>query len=223
MGGVNGISCQHLQLLATNPLQKHWEGKKRNPVMKHDTVVRPTMYMASLDSKTAFDEAKPKHVAKKILDSHNTHGWLIAALLREMSGLSGMASIESVESRFSFNRCQRQGSVEAPRLWQKMATQIWAYVEGEWMKKRKGILLHVEGEGVHQICSFMQADNFWIMSHSKEHLEQMLRDLVEEANRWDLEPKPASLWWTRTYALEEKSDFVTHFLLKMNSRYWVVQ
>ena len=48
-------------------------------------------------------EAKPKHVPN-ILDDHNTHGWLIAALLRVMSGLSGMASFESVESRFSFNR-----------------------------------------------------------------------------------------------------------------------
>ena len=41
--------------------------------MKHGTVVRPTMYMASLDIKTASDEAKPKYVAK-FLDNHNTHG-----------------------------------------------------------------------------------------------------------------------------------------------------
>ena len=33
-----------------------------------------------LDIKTAFDEAKRKHVSN-ILDSHNTHGWLIAVLL----------------------------------------------------------------------------------------------------------------------------------------------
>ena len=52
--------------------------------MKHGTEVRPTMYLASLDIKTAFDEAKPKHVAK-ISDGHNTHGWLIAALLREIA------------------------------------------------------------------------------------------------------------------------------------------
>ena len=47
--------------------------------MKHGTVVRPTMFVASLDIKTAFDEAKPKHVAR-ILNDRNTHGWLIAAL-----------------------------------------------------------------------------------------------------------------------------------------------
>ena len=39
------------------------------------------MYVPSLEIKTVFDEAKPKHVAK-IMDSHNTHGWMIAALLR---------------------------------------------------------------------------------------------------------------------------------------------
>ena len=105
--------------------------------MKHGTVMRPTMYMASLDIKTAFDETKPKHVAN-IMDSHNTHGWIIAALLREMSGLSGKAIFESVERSFALNRCLRQGSVEAPHLWQKMATQILANVEEEWMKQIKG-------------------------------------------------------------------------------------
>ena len=74
MGGVNGISCQHSQVLTTNLLQKHWEWQEeRNPVMKHGTVVRPTMFLVSLDIKTAFDEAKPKHVAR-ILDDHNAHG-----------------------------------------------------------------------------------------------------------------------------------------------------
>ena len=72
------------------------------------------MYMASLDIKMAFDEAKPKRVAK-IMDSQNTQP----------------AIFECVESRFAFNRCLRQVSVEAPRLWQKMATQIWATVEDE--------------------------------------------------------------------------------------------
>ena len=104
--------------------------------MKHGAVVRPTMYLASLDIKTAFDEAKPKHVAK-ILDGHDAHGWLIAALLREMSGLSGMAMFECVERNFCFNRCLRQGTAEAPHLWQKMADQMMVNVEGEWVKKKK--------------------------------------------------------------------------------------
>ena len=34
--------------------------------MKHGTAVRPTMYMASMDIKTAFDEAKPKRAAKNL-------------------------------------------------------------------------------------------------------------------------------------------------------------
>ena len=83
-----------------------------------------------MDIKTAFDEARPRHVAR-IMENHDTHGWLI----REMSGLEGKAMFECVVSDFVFNRCLRQGSVEAPRLWQKMAIQIWASVEDGWMKK----------------------------------------------------------------------------------------
>ena len=46
--------------------------------------MRPTMYLASMDIKTAFDEARPRHVSK-ITENHDTDGWLIAVLLREMS------------------------------------------------------------------------------------------------------------------------------------------
>ena len=123
--------------MITNLLQKHWEWKEEgDPVLRHGAVVRPTMYLASLDIKTAFDEAKPKHAAQ-IWHYHNTHGWLIAALLREMSGLEVKAMFECVENCFSFNRCLPQGSVEAPRWWQKMATQILANVEEEWMEEKK--------------------------------------------------------------------------------------
>ena len=155
--------------MVTNLLRKHWEWQEeRNPVMRHGTVVRPTMYWQAWTSRRPFDGAKPKHVAK-IMDNHNTYGWIIAALLREMSGLSGKAIFECVESSFAFNRCLRQGSVEARILWQKIATHVWANVEEEWMKRRNGVLMDVEGEGggKHQICSFIWADNFWIITRSK--------------------------------------------------------
>ena len=57
-----------------------------------------------------------------------------------------------------------------------------------------------------QMCSFLWADNFCFMSHSKIHLEQMLRDLIQEAEMWTFHPKPASRWWTSTYDPEEKTD-----------------
>ena len=124
VGGGYGISCQHLQVMMTNLLQKRWEWQEeRTPMLRHGSLVRPSMYLARMDIKTAFDEARPRHVAK-IMASRNTHGWIISALLHEVAGLEGQAMFECVESTFSFNRCFRQGSVEAPRLWQKMATQL---------------------------------------------------------------------------------------------------
>ena len=162
--------------------------------------------MANLDSKTAFDEARPRHIAE-IMESHNIHGWLIAALLREMWGSEGMAMFECVESSFKFNRCLRQGSVEAPRLRQMMAAQLRASVEGNWKLKNMGLLLAFKEEKAQQICSIMWADKFWITFHSRRHLEQMLRDFIEE-EKWDLAPKLASLWWTSTYEDEEGSEML---------------
>ena len=89
------------------------------------------------------------------MESHNTHGWLIAALWREMWGLESKAMFECVESSFTFNLCLRQGSVEAHRLWQVMAAQILANVEGtrlciilrleKWKEPESLKKLHVGG------------------------------------------------------------------------------
>ena len=42
------------------------------------------------------------------------------------------------------------------------------FVEEVWMKKRMDILMGFEYERAHQICSFIRADKFGIMSHSKK-------------------------------------------------------
>ena len=69
----------------------------------------------------------------------------------------------------AFNRCLRQGSVEAPRLWQKMALQILANVEEEWMKKKKRCSYGIEAEGeVRRIRNFLCAYNFWIISNFRK-------------------------------------------------------
>ena len=48
--------------------------------------------------------------------------------------------------------------------------------------EKKWYSLDLKGERAHQICSFMWADNCWILSHSKENLQHMLRELIEEAS-----------------------------------------
>ena len=84
----------------------------------------------------------------------------------------------------------------------KMATEILANAAVEWMRERRGILLDLEDERAQQMCSFMWADNFLIVSHLKENMEHILRHL-SETKKWDLTPKPASVWWTCTYDDEE--------------------
>ena len=67
--------------------------------------------------------------------------------------------------------------------------------------------------GCHQICSFMSAD-CWILSHSEAHLEPMMKDFIEEAGRWDLDTKQASLWWTITYADENMEVMMIKLIYK---------
>ena len=172
MGGIDGVSCQHLQVMMTQLLQKQSEWQEdRRPMMRHGSVIRPTKYLASMHIKTLFDVAGPRHIAK-IVEDLDVHGWIIAALLREMVGPEGQAKFESVESTCSFARCIRHGSVEAPRLRLKMAMPILGNDEPEWVEKKMGVLMDTRDGQAHQMCSFMWADN-WIMSHSKTHLEHI--------------------------------------------------
>ena len=80
------------------------------------------MYMASLDVKTAFDVAKPS--VSKILSLIGTHGHVVAALLAEMQDLKGSACFENCETEFRYSKCIRQGGVEAPVLWRRVAKYV---------------------------------------------------------------------------------------------------
>ena len=57
-----------------------------------------------------------------------------------MKGLEWPTAFATVESKFNLTRCIRQGSVEAPTLWPKVAQQILWNVEKElkrkWMESR---------------------------------------------------------------------------------------
>ena len=78
------------------------------------------------------------------------------------------------------SQLQRYGS--------KMAKQnLWS-VAKEWKRRRR---IHIDkrrGDS-YQLCSILWADNWWwAMSHSTTHLEQVMKELIEGAERWDLEP-----------------------------------
>ena len=77
-------------------------------------------FLASLDVKTVFDVAKPSAVSR-ILSLTGLHGHVAAALLAEMQHVPGSACFENCETEFRNTRCIRQGGVEAPVLWGRVA------------------------------------------------------------------------------------------------------
>ena len=101
-----------------------------------------------------------------------------------MQGFEGQAAFGNVEGKFKFSRCISQSRVEALALWAQ--TGIPVKYEKEWKRMQKGIHFDKYQGWRHQIYSSLWADNHWIMSHSKMHLEQMMKELIGEADRWDL-------------------------------------
>ena len=76
-----------------------------------------------------------------------------------------------------------KGVLKSPRFWLTIAMQFLWNVEPEWKRHQMG--LHIEScqGGDHQIYSVMLADDSWILSHSNKHLERMMKDFIEEAER----------------------------------------
>ena len=58
---------------------------------------------SNVDTKTAFDVARPRHIAN-ILGDQDVHGWITVALRREMAGSEGQATFENVDSTFPFHK-----------------------------------------------------------------------------------------------------------------------
>ena len=117
-----------------------------------------------MDIKTAFDEARPRHVAKDHGRTRRTHSWLIAALLREMSELEGKAMFECVERWLgsSWQMWRRFGQEWVSSWTSKVKRHIsyvascgpttfgschtpkgsWNRCCGTWLKKRLGWTWH---------------------------------------------------------------------------------
>ena len=59
VGGIEGIRSQHVKVLMNKLPQKHPEWQEdRHPMLRHGSVVRPTMYLASMDIQTAFGDVR---------------------------------------------------------------------------------------------------------------------------------------------------------------------
>ena len=74
-------------------------------------------------------------VVAKILTLSGVHGHLTAALLAEMQDVRGSASFENSETEFRYSRCIRQGGVEAPVLWGRVAKDVLWKAEEKWKAK----------------------------------------------------------------------------------------
>ena len=113
-GGVEGMSCQHLQVMMTHLHLNPERQEKWVPMLRHGSAVRPTMCLASTVIKSAVDEARPRHVAR-IMETHNTHGWVVA-FVREMAGLEGQAMFK-VENFFQSMFPPRKRQPDCGKRW----------------------------------------------------------------------------------------------------------
>ena len=74
VGGIEGISCQHIQVMMRKLKQKHWEWQEdRRPMIKHGSMRRPTMYLASMGHQDGLPRGETKAQCTN-MEEHNVHG-----------------------------------------------------------------------------------------------------------------------------------------------------
>ena len=157
----------------------------------------------SHDVKTAFDVAKPS-VVSRILTLMGVHGHVAAALVAEMQDVEGSACFENCETQFRCSRCLRQGGVEAPVLWGRVAKYVpW---KAEEKCKAKGWDFSFGGENENEcvLGCMMWADNSWQFCDSKERFTSTVNDVIAELLELDTEPQRESLWRTSTHHAYQK-------------------
>ena len=191
-----------------DPFITHWEWRqeRREGGPKHGFPRHPTMYVASMDVKTASDVAKPKRTANFWKSTTCMVGSLRLYFARWMV-------LRERPILRMWRACSRSHNVSRRAEWKPKTMAKHSQTEtlecrAKLESNKIGIHIQNELEDNNQVCSFMWADNYWIMSHKKENVERMMKELVEEVERWDMEPEPASLWRKSTYAQEEKQDMV---------------
>ena len=151
------------------------------------------MYMASMDIQMAFHVGKTEAYRRTSGRTQDARGWITAAVLREMEALEGHGTSEEVESRFNLTRCICQACVEAPTLRLELTKHFLWNVENEWKRKQMGSML----AKVKVVASDMQFSvGRQLLGHValENQLPQIMKELIEEAGRWNLEPKLAILW-----------------------------
>ena len=178
VGAERGVNCEHMQVLLTNLLQKHWEWQEhRRKDWEPGKFRYKTMYMASLDVKTAFDVARPS-VVSKVLSLIGTHGHLVAALFAEMQDVKGSACFENCETEFRYSKCIRQGGVEAPVLWERVAKYVLWKAEEKWKARGWELSFGGESDNAYVLRSMMWADNYRLFCHDREILVHIVNDVI---------------------------------------------
>ena len=166
------MSCQHLQVLVANLLEKHWEWKEERSRDSTNNV------HGKLGHQNSFWTRRGRGVLRKIW-SHDIHGCMIAALICEMSGLEGESMFECVENSFNFNRCAKEPAVANDGC----ATTFFR--EGKLETEKHGPLVGPhkrESASDMQLCVGRELLDYVPL----QKMEQMPRDLIENADKWDL-------------------------------------
>ena len=143
--------------------------------------------MANADVEYAFDSLHPRE-ADESLAAWNLHPTLIAALLQEGVGVSGVADFEGIRAKVEISKCIRQGTVEAQRIFLATMLRLLHPPHARWIANGCGAVVDDT-----VVPLLLWADNVWLISSSISEASAMLCDTASALALGSFRINPSSL------------------------------
>ena len=169
--------------------QRHWEWQEdRRTDLQPGFYRYNTVFMASLDVKTAFDVAEPS-VVSRILTLTGVHGHLTAALLAEVQDVRRSACFENTETEFSGVRGAFVNAVGVLWRWRgsSFAVGVLLWKAEKCRAKRWGLPFGGQHDNEYVLRGMMWADNCWLFCDN-ERLTCTVNEIIEELVDLDMGP-----------------------------------
>ena len=104
-----------------------------------------------------------------------------------MQDVQGSACFEHRETEFRHSRCIRQGGVEAPVLWGRVARYVlW---KAEEKRQRTGSHFRRRRRQPVRAARHDVVGQYWVFCDNRVRLVSMVNDIIEELLDLDMEPK----------------------------------
>ena len=140
------------------------------------------LWICAIDFRKAFDTVEHPAIWASLTEQ-GVHHRYISLLRRLYSAQAGQVVLQVESKRFRITRGTKQGDPMSPSLFNSVLESVFRKLKAKWQNRRCGITMGSE----EQLSNLRFADDVLLVASSRQHIQSMIQDLLEEASKVGLE------------------------------------